>query len=303
MVYLFSNKGNLFWKKQVLGQIQGSVKQVDLYKNKRLQMAFRTEGIFYILDRNGKVVKPFSIKVPTTEPVQPLSVFDYDQRRNYRFVVSQGKKLQMYNPEGKKVDGFNFKKTKTPIINPPVHIRINKKDYIAIQEQSGNLNILNRIGKTRVKTKEAISFSGTGISSYLKTFTTSDSEGNLVQIDIKGNVVKTNLELSKDHKIVTTTKSLITLSDNILNIKGIPITLPFGRYTAPKIYYINNIIYVTTTDLDTQKVYLYFSNGTPVSGFPVYGTSAADLTNADTDKAIELVVQSEGNGMLIYEIN
>ena len=141
------------------------------------------------------------------------------------------------------------------------------------------------------------------MSSYLKTFTTSDTEGNLVQIDAKGNVAKTPLGLVTDHTIATTTKSLVTLSENILTIKGIPITLPYGRYTAPRIFYINNIIYVTTTDLDAQKVHLYFSNGTAVSGFPVYGTSAADLANADSDKAVELVVQSESNGMLIYEIN
>jgi hypothetical protein len=259
--------------------------------------------MLYVLDRNGKVVRPFSIKLPSTEPIHPLSVFDYDQRRDYRFVVTQGKSLIMYNSKGKRVNGFNFKKTKTTILNSPVHIRIDKKDYIAVQEESGKLNLLNRVGKTRVKVKEQISFSGTEVSSYLKTFTTSDKSGNLVQVDTKGNVIRTNLELANGHKIASTTKSLVSLSENNLNIKGIPITLPFGSYTPPKIYYINNIIYVTTTDLDAQKVYLFFSNGTPVSGFPVYGTSAADLTNADADKAVELAVQSESNGMLIYEIN
>jgi hypothetical protein len=302
-LYLFSDKGNLYWKKQLPRQIQGSVQQIDLYKNKRLQMAFRTEDRFFVLDRNGKIVKPFSIKIPATDPIQPLAVFDYDQRRDYRFVLAQGKNVRMYDNKGKRVSGFTFKKTKTHIINPPVHIRIDKKDYIAVQEESGKLNLLNRVGKSRVKTKESIPFSGTPVSSYLKTFTTSDNEGNLVQIDTKGNVIKTPLGLVTDHTIVTTTKSLVTLSENILTIKGIPITLPYGRYTAPKIFYINNIIYVTTTDLDAQKVHLYFSNGTAVSGFPVYGTSAADLTNADADKAIELVVQAESNGMLIYEIN
>ena len=34
-----------------------------------------------------------------------------------------------------------------------------------------------------------------------------------------------------------------------------------------------------------------------------YTDATADLANADADKAIELVVQSESNGMLIYEIN
>jgi hypothetical protein len=50
-------------------------------------------------------------------------------------------------------------------------------------------------------------------------------------------------------------------------------------------------------------VYAYYSNGTAVNGFPVYGNSKVDLTNADDDKAIEMVVQSETNSFLIYQIN
>ncbi len=302
-LYLFSDKGILHWKKKLSGKVQGEIKQVDLYKNKKLQMAFRTENEFLILDRNGDVVRPFSIKLSSTEPIQPLSVFDYDQRRNYRFLIAQGTSLQMYDSRGKKVNGFTFKKTRSPLINPPSHIRIGQKDYIIVQEQNGTLNILNRLGKQRVTLKENVSFSGNPISSYLNTFTTSDKNGNLIQIDIRGNVVKTPLELRNGHRIETTTKSLVTLSENILNIKGIPVTLPYGQYTPPRIYYINNVIYVTTTDLDTEKVYLFFSNGTPVSGFPVYGSSAASLSNADKDKAVELVVQSEQDGMIVYEIN
>ena len=58
VAYLYSNAGTLYWK-QLSGRIQGAIQQVDLYKNGRLQMAFRTEDRFYILDRNGKVVPPF----------------------------------------------------------------------------------------------------------------------------------------------------------------------------------------------------------------------------------------------------
>jgi hypothetical protein len=100
-----------------------------------------------------------------------------------------------------------------------------------------------------------------------------------------------------------TSKSLVTLSENKLVIKGIPVVLPFGTYTPPKIHYINNVIYVTLTDLDSQKVYAFYSNGRAVGGFPVYGSSECDLSNADNDKAIEMVVQSEAEGLLIYQIN
>ena len=69
--------------------------------------------------------------------------------------------------------------------------------------------------------------------------------------------------------------------------------LPFGQYSAPKIFYLNNIVYVSVTDTEAQKVYLFYSDGRAVPGFPVYGTSAIDLSNADKDKAIEFVVQAE----------
>jgi len=95
---------------------------------------------------------------------------------------------------------------------------------------------------------------------------------------------------------------LVSLSQNILTIKGIPVTLPYGTYTPPKIFYINNTIYVSTTDLDTQKVYMYYSNGTAVGGFPIYGAGSADLSNADNDRSVELVVPAEDNTLLLYQL-
>jgi hypothetical protein len=109
--------------------------------------------------------------------------------------------------------------------------------------------------------------------------------------------------LAPNHRIDATTKTLVTLSENIFNIKGIPVKLPYGNYTPPKIFYRNNTLYFSTTDTSAQKVYLFYSNGNPVSGFPVYGNSAAELDNSDKDKALEMVVASEDNSLIIYEIN
>ena len=63
VLYLYSNTGKLFWKKQLAGKIIGPIQQVDLYKNNRLQMAFRTQDKLIVLDRNGKIVKPFNKKI------------------------------------------------------------------------------------------------------------------------------------------------------------------------------------------------------------------------------------------------
>ena len=302
-LYLYSNSGTLFWKKQIEGQIIGEIQQVDLYKNGRLQMAFRTTERFYILDRNGKVVPPFNKRIKTNTIAQPLAVFDYDQSRNYRFVLAQDKNVVMLDNKGKRVNGFKFTKSSSPIGAQPKHIRMGNKDYILIKEESGKVNILSRTGQTRVKIKQDFKASNQDIYSYLKTFTTTDQQGNLIQIDPKGNVISTDLGLEVAHKITATTKSLVTLTNNILTIKGIPVTLPYGSYNAPQIFYLNNIVYVCVTDVEAQKVYLYYSDGKAVSGFPVHGVSSIDLNNVDKDKALEFVVQGESKDLLIYQIN
>ena len=302
VMYLFSNTGTLFWKKQLKGQIVGEIRQVDLYKNRRLQMAFRTADRFMILDRNGKIVPPFDKKIPSEKP-HHLAVFDYDLNRNYRFLLSHGKKIEMYDNRGKIVSGFKLKNLKKPLENPPRHIRFGNKDYIVLKDIEGQIQILNRQGKDRIQLKQSANSSSNNVFEYRNTFTTTTKDGNLLQIDTKGNLIQSLLGLRSGHRVDMTTKSLVTFSENKLVIKGIPVILPFGNYTSPKIHYINNIIYITITDLDSQKVYAFYSNGKPVGGFPVYGSSAVSLSNADNDKALEMVVQSEAEGMLIYQIN
>ena len=124
----------------------------------------------------------------------------------------------------------------------------------------------------------------------------------MVQVDTRGNIIKSPYGLKPGHQIDATSKSLVSLSENILTIKGIPVPLPFGTYTTPKIFYLNNILYITTTDIESQKVYLYYSNGTPVAGFPVYGTGPADLS-LDRKNKTQLVVSAENNGLLVYTVN
>ena len=302
VLYLFSNTGTLFWKKQLSGPIVGDIVQVDLYKNRRLQMAFRTPSRFMILDRNGKIVPPFNKKIASETP-HHMAVFDYDLNRNYRFLLSHGKKIEMFDNRGKKVSGFRLKSLKQPLQHPAKHIRFKNKDYIVFQDIEGQIRILNRQGKDRILIKGAANSSFNPVFEYRNTFAATTKDGALLQIDTNGNLAISPLDLLPGHQVDMTTKSLVTLSENKLIIKGIPVMLPYGNYTPPKIHYINNTIYVTLTDLDTQKVYAYYSNGSAVGGFPVYGSSAVDLSNADNDKAIEMVVKSEEEGILIYQIN
>jgi len=299
-LYLISNKGKVFWKKQLEGKILGNIQQIDIYKNGRLQLVFNTSKRLYVLDRNGKEVKPFSLTF-NNDITQPVAVFDYDKNKNYRLMITQGQSVFMYDKSGKIVPGFTYKSAQNTISSQPKHFRINRKDYIVFPH-GNKLEILDRTGKQRIKVKENISFSNNEIYQYKNRFTTSNTNGELLEIDQKGNTNHTNLNANSEHKITTTSRTLAVMNDNKLTIKSNTITLDFGEYTAPKIFYINDKIYVTVTDLQSKKGYLFDSQAKPIANFPVYANSSLELNNIDKDRALEVITKGDNNAIIIYEI-
>jgi len=302
-LYLISNKGTILWKKQLDGKIQGEIKQIDLFKNRKLQLAFTTNNEFLVLDRNGKIVDQFH-KKHTDGNVLALSVFDYDNNRNYRFIITQGNKLTMYDNSFKLVKGFKFTKTKSDVQQTPKHVRIGTKDYIVVSETNGKLHILDRQGKSRTKVSTKFSFDGNEISNYKNSLVFKDLKNVIHSVNIaSGKVSKIDILQGNNHNSFNHKSALkVKLEDNNLSIKDKVIELDFGNYTAPEVIYINKKYYVSTTVLDTQKVYLYDSNAILLDKFPVYGQSSIALANMDKDAKLEFAVKGEANSVLVYKM-
>ncbi|WP_147678148.1 ribonuclease HII [Algibacter pacificus] len=300
-LYLISNSGKIQWKKQLHGPVLGKIEQIDIYKNGRLQLVFATPNRVYVLDRKGNDVSPFPLKF-NDAITQPLSVFDYDNNKRYRLLVTQGKNVLMYDAKGKTVKGFTFKAAKNTIISQPQHFRIGSKDYITIKTED-KLLILDRTGKTRVTPKTTLSFSNKPMYIYLSKFTTTTNKGDLISIDSKGNVATQNLNLSSQHNLATTSKTLVYQSENKLTIRSKTLNLDYGNYADAAIFYINNKIYVSITDLQSQKTYLFDSQAKLLPNFPVYANSKIDFANADKDRNLEFVTKGDSNSVLLYQIN
>lgn len=301
-LYLISTEGKVLWKKQLDGKVQGKIEQVDIYKNGRLQFAFTTENSFLILDRNGKTVEPFNIQFDGGD-LKELAVFDYENNKDYRFLITQNKQLKMYDNKGEIVNGFNFKDASSPITSTPKHFRIQKKDYIAFSLKDGTLKILSRVGSDRIQVKEKMNFSGNSIFKYKNKISTTDSAGVLHQVDQNGAITKSDFKLNKDHGLYTTSNTLVTMNDNVISIKGKKTELELGLYSKPIIFYINNKIYVSVTDIQNQKIYLFDSNSNPIQNFPIYGNSLIDLADINNDKKLELVAKDLENSLIVYKIN
>jgi hypothetical protein len=302
-LHYYSNKGSLYWKKQIDEKIIGEIKQIDTYKNGRLQISFRTENRFYVLDRNGNEVKELSFKIDSGEINNPVSIFDYEKNRNYRFVFTAENSITMFDSKGKRVRGFKPDIFDSTIINSPNHIRIDGKDFIIVQLENSDIKILDRRGRDRIKIDEKIQFSKNPIFSYLKTFATTDNQGNLIQIDMDGKFMKKNLNLAIDNLIDIKNDNLVYISENNLSIKGINVELPFGRYSRPKIFNEFGNMLIGITNLDESNIYLYKDNGELLDGFPLKGNSIIDLRDSDKDDKIEILTRLDKYSIVSYELN
>jgi len=303
VLHLISNKGNIIWSKQLNGRIQGKIIQVDLFKNRKLQLAFTTNNEFLVLDRNGNIVAPFHKKF-SDGALLPLSVFDYDKNRNYRFVISHDNKVAMYDNKFKIIKGFKFTKADSDILHAPKHIRISTKDYIIIPEKNGTLHVLDRQGRLRTAIKTTFPFDSSNFSNYKNGLVFKDGKNTVYHVNISsGKVTKTDLLKGNNLNYINyKSKSEVKLEDNILTINDKRIELDFGNYSSPKIFYSNKKTYINVTDIDTQKVYIYNYDAELLDQFPVYGQSSIILTNMDKDSKLEFAVKGESNSILIYKM-
>jgi hypothetical protein len=233
-LYLFSATGSLIWKKQFSHRIIGEITQVDLLKNGNLQYVFSTPYALYVIDRRGNPIKPFPMEF-RDEITQPVSIFDYDNNRTYRFVLTQGNNILMYDSRGRAVRGFDFDKLSSEIIQPPKHIRLNNKDYILVPESSGKLNILSRQGKSRIEVKQDIDFSASQWFPYKGNFISVSSEGALIRVSENGNVSTESLGENGNIRIVANDNVLASMADNTLKINDRAVNLDYGLYTPPVI--------------------------------------------------------------------
>jgi len=300
-LYLISANGKVLWKEKINEPILGKINEVDLLRNGKKQLAFTTASRFYVLDRNGKDVSPFPIKFK--DPItQPLSVFDYDNNRQYRFVITQGKDMLLYDATGKTVKGFTFKKASSKIVLPPQHLRMGNKDYIIVAEENGKLNILSRTGSSRVSVAKKFDFSETLIQEEDNNFVVITKNNTKETISQTGKVSSQKLNVSNSYSFKINGNTKVTLDDNLLRIKGKLIELPFGVYTKPEILQPTKNVYISITETQEKKVYLYDSNGVLLPGFPVYGTSPAILGDVDKNGKLNLLVKGGDKELLLYAL-
>lgn len=144
-IYLLSPNGEVIWKRQMESQIQGSLMQLDYYKNGKLQYFFSSANKLYIVDRLGRDISGFPKALSSN--VKYAGIVDYDKSRNYRYLNAlSDNNVYLLDKEGKNLSEWGPKKFDKAIHYAPEHIKIGGKDYFMVLLDDGTVHVFNRKG-------------------------------------------------------------------------------------------------------------------------------------------------------------
>ena len=306
-LYLINAKGEVLWKRAVEGTILGPIEQIDMYKNNKLQLVFNTATHLYVLDRNGKDVAPFPIKLPN-QATAPMSALDYSNNRDYRILVPCGKHLYNYGIDGKQVKGWEFGKAKSSLVTQPKHRAIGGKDYIYLADDAGTVYLLDRRGEQRTKLKKQLK----GRNSALFLVGKTNAEAHILNLGASGYQRKLflNDNLDSVQALRKEPRYLVADDENLLFAADYQMYLRAGNTIAdvdldgdisaePGIFSINKQFYLVSTI--GENVWVFDQKGEPLSGMPLYGNGFVTLGTMH-GKAIMCIAATPDGSIVAHKL-
>jgi hypothetical protein len=145
-MYFVSDKGEILWKTPVAERPVSKVFTVDAFKNGKRQYLFSSENYIYLIDRNGKNLENFPMKLPV-QAAGPVNVFDYDKTREYRLVFTgTDNVIYNYTIQGEPTTGWEKPNLKTDASQTVEHIRLINTDALIVKDNQNRLHFFNRRG-------------------------------------------------------------------------------------------------------------------------------------------------------------
>lgn len=300
-IYWISHSGEKRWKKALNEPILGTISQMDIFRNGRLQLVFNTASKLYVLDQNGKEVRPFPIKL-TPRATAGMGLFDYDKQKNYRILVPQGGKMTMYNQAGQIVKGFDYTLKET-VNRVPKHIRVNQKDYLVTTTKEGKILILSRVGKVRVNVPQTFDIKGDFRFIENKiVFQTKNHQ--TIKIGFNGQVARLNNNLEDKFTKSFSKGVLHVLNDEVI-FKSDALSIRYDLEEANhyKVDYFEDSEQSLLIIIDDtlKQVTTVNEKGRRVAGFPIFGEQNAYLYKEGD--AYYIITQSNiDNSVICYKV-
>ncbi|MCC5918887.1 MAG: hypothetical protein JJU02_16330 [Cryomorphaceae bacterium] len=312
VLYLYGTGGNLLWRKNLPEKILGQIRQVDLYRNGKMQMVFATPRKLYVLDRNGDPVAPFPVDAPDSVTA-PLGVFDYDKSRNYRFMLPCGDRVYNYDKDGKQVKGWQLGKMEGKVRRMPEHWVAGSKDYLVFVTDANKAYITDRRGDIRVKTVLDLPANNTSpysvqVNQEEKTIqlTALSYDGKLISVLSSGKIdevhpgrlpERAGLSVLGDQMLIYG-ETRVMLKDPI---NPIEVNIDQQVRGVPKLFSQGKNNYLAVAGSENQ-IFVYDTKGKLVAGFPVYGTDRMVMGQLYPSPSNYLITVTPEEKLVVYLI-
>ena len=273
----------------------------------------------YLIDRNGNAAGRFPVAFKG-KCEQGISVYDYDNNRNYRiFVPCENREVYLYGLDGKPVEGWNPQKTDKPVVSKVQHFRVADKDYIVFADRY-RFYILDRKGKERVRVSSVFDlkphtdvyltrkggqpvlvFAGKGGQIHVVNFSgqteTSRVEGlsdrfemNIVDWDGNGNG---DVLFTDGNRVLVTRLDGTPLFEKKMEAKTLGFPYVY-RFSAKDVR-------VGLTDPEQNQLFLLSADGKLSKGFPITGDSPFSIVFLEND-GFFLFAGTGNNTILKYKV-
>lgn len=324
-VYLISNTGKILWKRELGEKINGSIFMVDIYKNKKYQLLFATKSKVYLLDRNGKDVEKYPLKLES-EITSGFTLLDYDNDKDYRILVpTKNGNLFNYNILGEKVKGWEYKLDKDFITEQIQFFQQNRKDYVVTISTNGRIKALNRKGEERLTISETLPSIGISNASLLigdklaNTFLAKpDSLGNITKVYFNNKKeVNTQTQMDPTQNLSYAFANLsdknsnahfyITAQNGELNIFdqkfefSVELNTEAKKLLNPQVFTDSKARVIIGLVAPIEKrVFLINQYGNLIENYPFSGSTQVCVDDFNLDGNLNLVVGNNQGKLLMY---
>jgi hypothetical protein len=188
-VYVLNRQGEVRWKRKLSKRILSEIQQIDYFQNDNLYYVFNTEDDIFILDKDGKDISNFPIRLQS-KATNGLLTIDFEGTKRYEFFLACGNgNFYGFEQSGKPLSGWN------PVLgvgvarHPFLHFQNGGKDFIVAITERGMLHILRRNGGDRFSSQN---FNTAFLSP--PSFQADRYSQRIVACDARGRVHNINME-------------------------------------------------------------------------------------------------------------
>jgi len=305
-LYLISADGQLIWKKEIGSRLVGNIYMIDFFNNKKYQFLFATETHLHCIDRLGRNVGNYPIRLGATAAT---GIFLYKPLRgNLKyFIGTNNQAVYGYDISGKPLNGWNLKKVDDNLAFMPGSVVAASREFFYALTKKGTIYVWDSKGNPVVN---ALATSATFKNPFYSHSGIDFEDTYLISADTNGNTWK--IFLNKKKEVTQLAKWSSGVWYHFLDINHdkkqeqfyidhstVAIYEQEGKITSsfkievisdvlPDFYEMNDEFFFTVYSFTEAQLYFYNVNGIAVRNFPVQCSAFYGFYDLNLDKELDL---------------